>query len=139
MSEEQQTKRSPVVEELNELGKKLGDALRTLLDSPQRREIEEDVREGLQTVVSEINEALAKARSTEVGRDVEEQAGKVVDAVRASKVTEEARAGFLKGLQTLNTELDKVVERLQTKAEPAGPPEAAPEPAPEPEAPAAES
>jgi len=132
MSEEQKPQRSPVVEELNELGKKLGDALRTLLDSPQRQEIEEDVREGLQTVVSEINEALTKARSTEVARDVEQQAGKVIDAVRASKVTEEARAGLFKGLQTLNTELDKLVERLQTKTEPE--PEPEPEPAPEPPA-----
>lgn len=118
MTSEQQPERSPVVKELNDLGKKLGDALRTLMESPQRKEIEEDVREGFQTVVKEINEALSKARSTEVAKDVEEQAGKVVDAVRTSKMTDDVRSGLVKGLRSLNEELDTLVDRLQEKTEP---------------------
>jgi hypothetical protein len=115
MTDEQKPKRSPVVEELNELANKLGDALRTLLASPQRHELEEDVREGFTTVVSEISEALEKARSTDTAKDLEEQAGKVVEKVRTSKATQDLREGLVKGLQTLNDELGGLVERMKTE------------------------
>lgn len=112
MTESQQPTKQ-VINELNKMGKKFGEALRTVLSSPQRQEIEEEVREGFQTVVSEINEALAKARTTDVAKDVSQQAEKVVETVKSSKVTADLRQGLLKGLKTLNAELDELLERLQ--------------------------
>ena len=69
-----------------------------------------------------MNEAIAKARSTDVAKDVSGQAGKVVDNMRSSKLTQDMRDGFLKGLKALNRELDNAIERMDTKAEaPAAP------------------
>lgn len=115
MTEPQKTQK-PLVKELNAMGKKLGDALRTALDSPQRQEIEQEVREGFGTVVNEINEALAKARTSDVTRDLGQQAEKLVDTVKSKKVTGDVRQGLIKGLKTLNQELDSLVNRLQTES-----------------------
>jgi hypothetical protein len=37
--------------------------------------------------------------------------------VRSSKVTQDMREGFLKGLKTLNRELDSAIERFEAKTE----------------------
>ncbi|RME83738.1 MAG: hypothetical protein D6775_07360 [Caldilineae bacterium] len=132
-STQETTSSKAVLEELTVLGRKLGKAVQTVLESPQRYEIEEEVREGFQTIVKEVDEALAKARSTEVAKDVGEQAERVYETVKSSKVTHELREGLLKGLQTLNKELDELVSRLEAQkpAEETAPPaetEAASEP-----------
>ena len=115
------------VNELTQLGKNLGRALRTALDSPQRKEIEGEVRTGFQSVVVEINDALAKARGSDVTKDVEGQAGKVaqdlgqqaekmIDAVRNSQVTADLREGFAVGLHSLNEELDGLIQKMQDQS-----------------------
>lgn len=109
MSEDQKTS---LTNELNTLAQKLGEAVRTTLASPQRREIEQEVRAGFENVVTEINEALAKARQTDATKQLEEQAEKLVGTVKSSKVTAEARQGLIKGLQTLNQQLDEIITRL---------------------------
>lgn len=118
MSTENKPGRNPVNEELSNLGRKLGDALRSVMSSPQRQEIEHDLREGFQTIVTEINEAMSKARSSEVAKEVGEQATKAIDSVRASRVGQELRDGLLKGIKALNVELDELIDKLQPASEP---------------------
>ncbi len=117
MSSDNQPPKSPLVDELATLGKNLGSAVRTLLESPQRYEVEDEVREGFQTVVTEVNDALGKARSTDVAKDVGVRAEKVVESVKTSQVTAELREGLVRGLHSLNAELGYLVDRLNTEAE----------------------
>ena len=104
-----------VLQELTALGKKLGATVQAALTSPQAKELESEVREGFQTVVSEVNEALNKARSTDVAKEVGQQTEKVVDTVRSSKVTQDLKGGLIKGLRTLNRELDELVHKMEGK------------------------
>ncbi len=127
MSENQKTS---LTNELNTLAQKLSETVRTALASPQRQEIEQEVREGFENVVTEINEALAKARQKDVTQQLGEQAEKLVGTVKSSKVTGEARQGLIKGLQTLNQQLDEIITRLNEGETPAGATEQA-EPEPE--------
>lgn len=115
---------SSLVDELTALGKKFGVAIQTALSSPQWQQVETEVREGFHNVVNELNDALAKARSTDAAKQVGEQATKVVGTVRSSKVTGDVRDSFLKGMKAVNRELDEVIARMETKpAEPAQPSE----------------
>ncbi|NOX61474.1 MAG: hypothetical protein GXP42_05950 [Chloroflexi bacterium] len=106
-------KQADVVAEFSALGKRLAALVRSTLESPQRYELEQELREGFQTAVSEVNEAINKARSSDVTKELTEQTGKVVETVRSSKVTQEIREGLLKGLRTLNRELDEVIARAE--------------------------
>lgn len=116
---------SNLVDELTTLGKKLGVAIQTALTSPQWQQVETEVREGFGNVVTEVNEALAKARSTDAAKQVGEQATKVVETVRTSKVTNDVRDSLVKGMKVLNRELDDVIARMETKPADSG---SAPEP-----------
>ncbi len=113
---------SSIINELSNLGKKMGSTVQSALSSPEFKDFEREVRDGFNTAINEMNEAIAKARSTDVAKDVSGQAGKVVDNMRSSKLTQDMRDGFLKGLKALNRELDNAIERMDTKAEaPAAP------------------
>lgn len=115
-----------LVDELTALGKKFGVAIQSALNSPQWQQVETEVREGFHNVVTEVNDALSKARSTDAARQVGEQAAKVADTVRSSKVTFDVREGLLKGMKAMNRELDEVISRMEQKAaEPSQPSEPA--------------
>jgi hypothetical protein len=118
--------RNTVFDELALLGKNLGETVRSVIDSPQAREIEEEVRTGFQTVISEVNDAIGKARSSDVAKDLGDRTSQATESVRASKVTDEVRIGLVKGLHSLNKELEQLLQRLDapiTNDEPATSPE----------------
>lgn len=106
-----------IVDELTALGKKLGAAIQAGLSSPQWQQVETEVREGFNNVVSEVNEAMTKARSTDAAKQVGEQATRVVETVRVSKVTSDVREGLIKGLKVLNRELDEAITKMEAKPE----------------------
>lgn len=110
-----QASTSSLVDELTALGKKFGVAIQTALSSPQWQQVETEVREGFHNVVNEVNDALAKARSTDAAKQVGEQATKVVETVRTSKVSSDVRESFLKGMKAVNRELDEVIARMEPK------------------------
>jgi len=133
--------RNTVFDELALLGKNLGDTVRSVIDSPQAREIEDEVRTGFQTVVAEVNDAIGKARSSDAAHDLGEKTSQAAESVRASKVTDEVRTGLVKGLHSLNSELEQLLQRLDTPATadaPVADPPAPETPTPEPAAPESE-
>lgn len=113
----QPTATSSIINELSSLGRKMGTTVQSALSSPEFKDFEREVHDGFNTAVNEMNDAISKARSTDVAKDVSGQAGKVVDNMRSSKLTQDMRDGFLKGLKALNRELDNAIERFDTKAE----------------------
>ncbi len=128
--------RPTVFDELALLGKNIGDAVRSVIDSPQAREIEDEVRAGFQTVITEVNDAIGKARTSDVAKDLGEKTSQAAGTVRASKVTDEVRTGLVKGLASLNKELEQLLQRLDTPPvadAPTADPPAPSAPAPEPE------
>lgn len=129
--------RNTVFDELTLLGKNIGDAVRSVIDSPQAREIEDEVRTGFQTVVAEVNDAIGKARSSDVAKDLGEKTSQAAESVRESKVTDEVRSGLIQGLRSFNTELEQMLNRLDTT--PAADTTVDASPAPEPEVPEAET
>lgn len=110
-----QPRANTLVDELTMLGKKFGVAIQTAVNSPQWQQVETEVREGFRNVIEEVNDALSKARSTDAAKQVGGQATKVVETVRASKVTSDVRDSFLKGVKAVNRELDEVISRMETK------------------------
>lgn len=124
--------RNTVFDELALLGKNLGNTVQSVIDSPQAREIEEEVRTGFQTVIAEVNDAIGKARSSDVAKDLGDKTSQATESVRASKVTDEVRTGLVKGLHSLNKELEQLLQRLDkptaTDASAAAPAPEAPTP-----------
>ena len=125
-TENESPKEESIMSELTTLGKNLGAAVRAVLDSPQRYEIEEEVRTGFQSIVTEINDTIAKARTADVSKEMAEQTSKAVETVQTSVFTEELRQGVIKGLRTLNEELNEALTKLEASQQKAAPSAAEP-------------
>ena len=80
----QPTATSSIINELSSLGRKMGTTVQSALSSPEFKDFEREVRDGFNTAVNEMNDAISKARSTDVAKDVSGQAGKVVDVKRGA-------------------------------------------------------
>jgi len=130
MSEEKRAERN-IADELNKLGKQVADAIKAAWESEDRKKLQTEITEGLQQFGSQVSEAAQKAGESSTAKQLREQAEKVVTDVRESDIVDDIRKGLLTGLDALNKELGKLLEKLEAKQEPAAPPEppAAPEPA----------
>ena len=130
MSEEPKVEGRSITEELSKLGKQMADAIKAAWESDDRKKLQAEILDGLQKFGDEVSEALDKAGQSETAQDLRVKAEKVATDVRTSAVAEDVRKGVISGLDVLNTELSKLVEKLEPKA---GPSDEAPV---EPEAPA---
>ncbi|MCX7707229.1 MAG: hypothetical protein N2204_04400 [Anaerolineae bacterium] len=137
MSEEPKVERS-IADELSKLGKQLAEAVKAAWESEDRKKLQAEIAEGFQKLSQEVSEAVEKASESETAKELREKAEKMVEEIREADVVEEVRKGILAGLDVLNRELGKLLEKLETRpaAEPA--PEAPAEP-PAPAGPPAEA
>lgn len=136
MSEEPKVERS-IADELGKLGKQVADAIKAAWESEDRKKLQAEIAEGFQKFGKEVNEAAEKASESETAKELRGKAEKVVEEIRESDVVDDVRKGILTGLDSLNRELGKLLEKLEAKPVPAASetPEAPPAPVePEPEA-----
>ncbi len=109
--------RGDIFAELNQMGQKLGAAIQTAWENPKRKDLTDEVQEGLQEFGKQVEAAIKTARESKLGEDVRETAEKVIEEVRQSKVVDEIRDGLLMGLKQVNTQLDKLMTRMSAKTD----------------------
>ena len=110
--------------ELSRLGQQVAEAINKAWESEDRKKLQSEVTTGLESFGSQVSEALRKASDSEAASQIRDQTDKVVTQVRQSDVTGEVRKGLIAGLEVLNRELGKLVERLEVPPQESAPPEA---------------
>ena len=135
MSEEPKVEGRSITEELGKLGKQMADAIKAAWESDDRKKLQAEILDGLQKFGDEVTEALDKAGQSETAKDLRVKAEKVATDVRATGVAEDVRKGIISGLDVINQELGKLVEKLEPKTSPADEASAAPEAPADPAAP----
>lgn len=130
MSEEQKVERN-IADELNKLGKQVADAIKAAWESEDRKKLQSELTDGLQKFGAQVTEAMDKASESETAKELRVKAEKMATDIRDRGVVEDVRKGILTGLDTLNRELSKLVEKLESKQPTEAPeaPEAPAEPA----------
>ena len=126
--EQPQSAPNSFVEELSKLGRNFSQLIKDALESPQLQEVRKEVATGAQTVIEEINEAMVKARESQVTKNVAQKAAQTAEEVKTSPVTQNIKTGVLNALKSVNQELSDIVQKMDQTQQPT---------APEPEAPAA--
>lgn len=116
MSEEPKVERS-IADELGKLGQQVASAAKAAWESEERRKLQAELTRGVEQFSQELSATLDKATESGQARELRGKAEKVVEDVRAADVIEEIRKGILTGLDTLNRELGKLVEKLDTTPE----------------------
>jgi len=103
----------------------MAEALRTAWESEDRKKLQAEIVEGMQQFGNEVGEAAKKANESETAKQLKTQAEKMASDLKSSEVTDAVRKSMIGGLEILNQELGKVLERLETKPATGAPAEAA--------------
>lgn len=101
--------------EIARLAEAFTNAVRAAWNSDQRRQLEHDLSRGLRGLVENVEGRLVEFNRSEQGQELREQAGRVVEKVRTSKVTEDVRDGLTKGLSAVAAELQEFAERMEQR------------------------
>jgi hypothetical protein len=125
---EQTPSEKTIVEELNKLGKQMADALRAAWGSEDRKQLQAEILEGMKQFGNQVGDAAKKAAESDTAKQLKTQAEKVASEVKSSDVTDSVRKSMIEGLEVVNQELGKLLQRLEPKKDPSVPPEPAPSP-----------
>jgi hypothetical protein len=123
MTEEKRPE-SEVLDELQNLGEQLVDAVKTLWESEDSRRLRDDIGQGFTDLGQRIEGAISSAKDSEAGHRFEEQVKETVEKARESDVTSKLEEGLVTGLRELSDGLAKLVESMQPAAEAEEEPEA---------------
>ncbi len=104
---------SPFVEELSKLGRNFSQLIKDALESPQLQEVRKEVATGAQTVIEEINEAMVKARESQVTKNVAQKAAQTAEELKTAPVTQNIKTGLLNALRSVNEELTDIVQKME--------------------------
>ncbi len=111
MSEEPKVDRN-IADELGKLGQQVANAAKAVWESEERRKLQAELTRGVEKFSQELSATLDKAAESEEAKALRVKAEKVVEEVREADVIEDIRKGILAGLEVLNRELGKLVEKL---------------------------
>ena len=118
MSEEtdgEKTATRTIAEELNELGRQLGEAFRAAWQSEERQELQRELKEGLNALGDQLEAAVESARKSEALGELKADLKSAAESARKAVPLEDIRGGLVKGLQKLNSELSVLIEKWQAK------------------------
>lgn len=113
-SESTHTERS-IADELTRLGQQIAAAAKTAWESEERKKLQGEIVTGVQRAGQELTAAVNKVADSEQAQQVRTKAVKLTEDVQKTDVVEEVRKGILVGLEAINRELGKLLERLETK------------------------
>ena len=106
-----------VVEELGRLGRKFVEVVELAWTSDQRRQIEQDLRSGLTTVVTSLESGLQdlgeKQETQEFVDRAEDFADNVAEKVKTSELANELARTLARGLHAMADQLDRLAREMQ--------------------------
>lgn len=105
-----QTEESEVVGELRTLGQQFANTLRAAWYSEERRQFEQEMREGVQTFAREVDKAVKDISSSETARKAKTEAEEFKTKADASDMADKTRSGLAQGLRRFSEELSKLAD-----------------------------
>ena len=111
-----------VAGEFQKLGQQLGETLQSAWESDERIRIENEVREGVQSFVAEVDKVLQDVRTSETTTKLKEEAVDAKAKVEESELGQKAREGIVEGLRWLSEGLNELAVKFTPPEKPASPP-----------------
>jgi heparin binding hemagglutinin HbhA len=108
-------------QELREMGKQLEAAFRTTLESDRAKRVQADLAAGARELSSQVRTAVENFSKSEALQEAEERGRQAINQARQSKVVHEMQDLLLAGISQINSQLSKLVERMEQESKPATP------------------
>ena len=108
-----------VGQQFESLGQSLANAFRTMWEREENRQHVEQIKSNLEQMANEVSQAVKQAADTVEGQDVKAQARKAAESAQKAgqAAIDEARPHLVKALRQVNTELQKLIEQWETRAQ----------------------
>jgi SMC interacting uncharacterized protein involved in chromosome segregation len=110
---EQNTPRSALEQELNKLGENLGNLVRALWESEERKAIERELSANLERVNKRVREVVEKVRADEVAAGVQRSVKDAWETAHGPQILNEVQAGLADTLRKLNEEIARRIQPAQ--------------------------
>ena len=112
-----------VGKQFQELGGSLAEAFRTAWENEENQRRLQELRAGLESMIREVGQAIDDTASSPQGQKIRAEAGRTVETLRSAgeQTVQEVRPQLINALQQLNTELQKLIERMNQRKSPPGP------------------
>jgi len=104
-------------DEFRTLGLNLVNTLRTAWESPERKNLQSEIEEGLSGLATTLSGEIETFHESETGQRLRSDAAELRDKVRDSKTEKKIRDELIKTLQIINTELGKTAQSWSPKDE----------------------
>ncbi len=101
--------------EFKEFGRQLLRAVRSVAESEELRRLGHEITESLKDIGEEVQQTLEQTRSRDDVKAVGEQARRVTQALAPKDVAGEVQSGLSQALRSLNSELNKVIDQIQSR------------------------
>ena len=110
-----------LVNELTELADRFANVVRVAWNSDQRKRIETDVKAGLDSLSTSLEDGFRQVSSSHEAKELQSKAGEVGEKVSSSKFVADLAGALTTGLRAISDQLEKLATDIQTKeAKPAG-------------------
>jgi hypothetical protein len=104
-------------EELREMGQQLEQAFRAVIASERTRQLQRDLAAGVREITSQVRTAVGNIQQDPRVRQAEERGREALDDLRETKLAQELQEALVSGIQTLNAQLRRLVERMDQEGE----------------------
>lgn len=108
--------------EFQKLGRQFAETLQSAWDSEERKRVEKEVREGMQSFVSEVDKVIQEVKASETTSKIKDEAEELKTRVESSDITERARYSFAQGLRWLSEGLSELANQFTPPEKPAAAP-----------------
>jgi hypothetical protein len=105
-----------LLDELAGLASRLTALGKSWWNSEQRKQLENDLRTGAESVVTALESSLKQVAESQEAKELQVKAGEVTEKVAHSKVVNDLAAALKSGLQTLSAQLDKAAQELEARS-----------------------
>ena len=99
-----------VVDELRNLGQQFGETIRSAWNSEERRQFENEMREGVQTFTGEIGKAFDEILASDPAKKAKSEAADFKDKAGSGDLAEKTRSSLSLGLRRFSEELAKMAD-----------------------------
>lgn len=104
-----------LVDELTRLGQKFAEVVDVAWKSEQRHKIEEDLRTGLTSVATSLENGVKRAAGSKEAKDFFDTAEDVAERVRTHKVSVELADALSQALRKVSDKLDELARDMEKK------------------------
>ena len=104
-----------LLDELTQLADKFAGVVKSAWNSEQRKQVENDVRSGLNTMAASLEDGFKQVATSNEAKDLQTKATEVGEKVTSTKFFADMTSALTTGLRALSDQLDKVASDLQTK------------------------